>query len=209
MATLLRIDCSARETGSHSRSLADFAEALWRSENKTPSHVNMLDLAIEPVPHIHESTIAGFYTPEDQHTPASRQATALSDRLIQQFTEADALLISVPIYNFSIPSGLKAYIDQIVRAGKTFGFDAERGLFGLVKDKPVYIVSAYGAAGYAPGGQLASLDFVQPYLRSLLGFLGIANVHFFVLEGTTTEPDQIETRKRSLKDAIATAMLAP
>ncbi len=205
MATLLRIDCSARQHGSHSRALADFACDGWTASSDNT--VEVLDLAASPVEHISEGTIAGFYTPDDQHTNTTRQATALSDRLIAQLKSADAVLLSVPIYNFSIPSSLKAYIDQIVRAGKTFGYDPQKGFFGLIEDKPLYVVCAYGAAGYGSGKPLQSMDFVQPYLKSLFSFLGIQDIHFFTLEGTTTEPNELAKRKAQIEDALETALM--
>lgn len=207
MPTLLRIDCSARQNGSHSRALADYACARWRATHPGTHSVDVLDLVATPVAHISEATITGFYTPEDQLDAPTRQALAVSDRLIKQLMAADALLLSVPIYNFSIPSSLKAYIDQIVRAGKTFGFDPAKGFEGLVGNKPVYVVCSYGAAGYGAGRPLASMDFVQPYLRSLLGFLGMQNVQFFTLEGTTTEPNELTSRKAQIEDALETAFL--
>lgn len=205
MATLLRIDCSARQQGSHSRALADFACERWTTSDDHA--VEVLDLVATPVDHISEGTIAGFYTPDDQHTKVTRQATALSDNLIEQLKSADAVLLSVPIYNFSIPSSLKAYIDQIVRAGRTFGYDPHHGFHGLIDNKPLYVVCSYGAAGYGSGKPLQSMDFVQPYLKSLFSFLGIQDIHFFTLEGTTTEPHELEKRKAQVEDALETALM--
>jgi len=201
MARLLRIDCSSRLQASQSRELADLVQAKWLAGHSR-GEVLVRDLAKTPVPHIADATIAGFYTAADQLTPALRQATALSDALIAELVDADALLLSVPIYNFSIPSALKAYIDHVVRVGHTFGFDDQRGFFGMVANKPAYVAAAYGAAGYI-GGNLAPLNFLEPYLKTLLGFLGISDVSFFSVEGTSIDPAALAATRRSAEAEIA------
>ena len=128
MARILRIDSSSRLQDSHSRELADFFQATWLKQHPHDEVVRR-DLVATPIPHIAEATIAGYYTPPEQQTDAMKAATALSDELIAELMTADILLFSVPMYNFSIPSSLKAYIDQIVRVGHTFGFDPEKGFY--------------------------------------------------------------------------------
>lgn len=206
MARLLRIDSSARHAGSHSRGLADYFEATWRRRH-LDAEVVRRDLASDPIPHINAATIAGFYTSDDQHTAESRAATQLSDALIAELLSADAILLSVPIYNFSIPSALKAYFDQIVRIGRTFGYDPERGLFGTVANRPVYIATVYGASGYV-GGALRAYDHLEPYLRSLFGFLGLADLTFFPVQGTSIDPAQAERDRAAAHSAIDGALLS-
>ena len=146
MPRLLRIDSSSRREGSHSRQLADRVQAKWLQENPR-GQVLVRDLASAPIPHISEATISAFFTPKQQHSVKSRKAAALSDELIGELLAADALLISVPIYNFSIPSALKAYIDHVVRIDHTFAFDPQKGLHGLIGNKRAFVAAAYGAAG--------------------------------------------------------------
>src|SRR5262245_46329995 len=119
--TLLRIDASARTEGSHSRTLADGVQARWL---KAHPHGRVIrrDLAVAPQAHIEAATIQGFYTPPEQMTPELRAATAQSDELIAELKAAHTVLIAAPIYNFSIPSSLKAWIDQVVRIGHTFAY---------------------------------------------------------------------------------------
>lgn len=197
MTRLLRIDTSARTQGSHTRALGDAFEIQW--QNRFPdTHVIRRDLAAEPVPQISEATVQGFYTAPVDMTDALRAATAVSDQLIDELMAADALMITVPIYNFSIPAALKAWIDQIVRAGRTFAFDGTQ-FTGLVTGKPVFVMCAYGVSGYAPGGPLASADFLKPYLRQLFNFLGCTEVHFYDIQGAVTDPATAEkTRAASL-----------
>jgi FMN-dependent NADH-azoreductase len=199
MSRILRINSSSRQAGSHSKELADFFQETWLRQHPNDEFI-VRDLAQTPIPHISDITIAGFYTPKEQHTDEIKAATALSDELIAELLSADVLLFSVPIYNFSIPSGLKAYIDQIVRAGYTFGFDPEKGFYGLVNNKRAFITAAYGASGYFDG-DLRSLNFLEPYLKALLSFLGVSDVTFFSVEGTSINPSAFEiTRKQAVAD---------
>ena len=187
--TLLRLDASSRYAGSVSRALADTAQQSWLAANPG-GEVVVRDLVARPIPHITERTIAGFNTPADQLTPELREATALSDELIAELLAADTLLISTPMYNFSIPSALKAYIDQVVRIGRTFAAD-ETSLHGLVPDRPTFLATAAGAVYHETA--IAGLNFVGPYLTTLLGFLGITSVQQLAIEGTTMDAQVMAT----------------
>jgi FMN-dependent NADH-azoreductase len=202
MATLLRIDASARTEGSHSRALADEVEAGWLRLNPDGEVVSR-NLAQDPVALITNDTIAGYYTPADELTDELRQATALSDQLIAEIMAADSLLISTPMYNFSIPAVLKAWVDQIVRINHTFGFDPATGLVGLIKNKSAYVSVAMGAQ--FTGTPIEGYDFVRPYMKSLLGFLGFEQVEIFSLEATTTDEQQINTGMQEAVQQIKTA----
>ena len=193
MTTILRIDSSSRPSepeggaeGSFSRALADALVAKIASE-RPGTRIVARDLVADPIGPVADDTIKGFYTPPEVMTPALRAATAQSDALIAELKAADAVVISAPIYNFAVPASLKAWIDQIVRIGHTFSY--KDGQFNaLVADRPTYLVLSYGAPGYAPGGPLASYDFLRPYLVSLMNFIGLTSVEVFAVEGTTA-PD--------------------
>ena len=179
--TLLRIDSSARSAGSVSHQLADAVEAAWRAAHPGGS-VTQRDLARQPIAHITEATIEGFYAPDDGLDARLRAATAQSDELIAELVAAQTVLIAAPIYNFSVPSSLKAWIDQVVRIRRTFAY--EDGQFrGLVPGRRAVLALAYGAGGYS--GPLAQLDHLRPYLTSLLLFLGIDDVRVVAAEATT------------------------
>jgi FMN-dependent NADH-azoreductase len=207
MHTILRIDASSRGTGSVSRSLGDYFEATWLDRNPR-DRVIRRDVAAEPIGHIADRTIAGFYTPADQFTDDLRDATALSDLLIDEIREADVLLLTLPMYNFSLPSALKAWIDHVGRVGHTFSYDGT-GFTGLVTYRRAYVVCAFGAGGYLAGGPLAAADFVQPYLSFILNFLGIQDVRFFAVEGTVGDGSTLaassERVKRDIDAVIAAA----
>ncbi len=206
MSRILRIDTSSRTDGSFSRDLTDAFMEKWL-QRRPNDQVVVRDLAAAPLPHIADVTIKGYYTPADQMDASLRAATALSDLLIHELRAADILVLSVPMYNFSIPSALKAWIDQIVRIGHTFSYDG-KGFNGLLPGKRAYVLIAYGAGGYLDGGPFAGADFVQPYLKFLLNFLGIADVTFIPIEATTADPATIAANARKARALIDAAVAA-
>ncbi|PCC75358.1 FMN-dependent NADH-azoreductase [Nannocystis exedens] len=175
MTTLLRIDASARFEGSSSRRLADHFEARWRATHPG-AQVIVRDLARTPVPHVDGPTIAAFYgAPVGPDRPAG---VALSDALIAELRAADHLLVSSPLYNQSLPSTLKAWIDHVVREGHTF-VTRDRRPVGLLDGTSASIVIARGGVTSARVD-----DFETPYLRAILGFVGITRVEVITVEGT-------------------------
>ena len=184
--TLLRIDTSSRSTASVSRRVGDVLEQAL-SQRWPQAQWLRRDLASHPVEHLGLDTITGYFTPPDQLTPPLLAATATSDAVIAEVRRAEVLLITMPMYNFGLPSVLKAWIDQLVRIHQTVAFDGQQ-FTGLLTGKRAYVVVACGAGGYGPGGALAAGDFVQPYLRFVLGFLGITAVQFIPVEATNTDP---------------------
>lgn len=201
MAYILRIDASSRFADSHSRRLADKVEAQLMQE--TPSYeVKRRDLASQAIPHIANETITGFYTPSEAMTPELQASTALSDELITELKGADTLILSTPMYNFGVPSALKAWIDQVVRINATFSFDGSN-FAGLVPVKRAFILTAFGAAGYGEGGPFAAMNFLDPYLVSLLQFLGIGNVKVVRLESTTADEATVASAWAMADKAIA------
>jgi len=177
MATLLRIDSSSRLEGSFSRR---FGNEL--AEHLKADHTIVRDLVKDPVPHIDVSAIAAFFSDPSEHGETEQMATALSDKLLDEIMAADDIMITVPMYNFGIPSALKAWIDQIVRIGKTFDFDGKT-FSGLLQNKRAFLVIAYGADGYTRG-DFKIADFVAPYLSFVLNFIGITDITIVPIEGT-------------------------
>ncbi|UOB16819.1 FMN-dependent NADH-azoreductase [Abyssalbus ytuae] len=181
MKTLLRIDCSSRTGGSHSRALTNYFEEKWKAENPG-GNVIYRDLAKQHLPHLQNNTIEGFYTPAEQMSPENKNATALSDELIAELKAADEILISSPLYNLNIPSNLKAYLDQVVRIGHTFNMN-ENGYYGLLENKKAYLITAKG--GVYKGTAMEPYDFMEPYLKVILGHMGIKVQELFSLEGAS------------------------
>ncbi|MEO3415738.1 NAD(P)H-dependent oxidoreductase [Roseovarius sp. CAU 1744] len=213
MTRILRIDASSRPAidlaggeGSYSRALAD--RIVSELEAKYPgADVVHRDLAVDPIPHIAEATIKGFYTPVDALTDDLRDALVLSHRVIAEVKAADAIVISAPIYNFSIPSALKAWIDHVLRIGHTFAY--EDGQFqGLVEDRPVYLALSYGAGGYGDGGPLQSYDQMKPYLTMILNFIGLTSVTALSIEATTADAATIAAEREKAFAATRAALAA-
>ncbi|BAU52406.1 FMN-dependent NADH-azoreductase [Mucilaginibacter gotjawali] len=139
------------------------------------------NLVTEHFPQLEEAHIASFFTPAENRTAASIEAARHSDEAIQEIEEADILVIGAPLYNFSIHSSLKAWIDHIVRAGITFKYD-ENGAHGMIKGKKVYI--ALSSGGIYSEGPWKPFDYVEPYLKHILSFIGLKDITTFRVEGT-------------------------
>jgi len=162
---LLRIDTSARRAGSITRDLT----------NRIVSHLGARevvtrDLADTPVPQIDAPWIDANFTAPEARDIAQREVLSLSDRLTAELQSADTLVIGVPIYNFGVPAALKAWIDQVARAGVTFRY-TENGPVGLLEGKRAVLAVASGGTGVD-----SDIDFATGYLRHVLGFIGISDV---------------------------------
>jgi FMN-dependent NADH-azoreductase len=175
MSTLLHIEASPRTARSHSRKLGLEYAAAWQSAH-AGSRVITHDLVSEPPPFVSEDWTAAAYNDPAKRSADERSAIAVSDRYIDELLTADEILISTPIYNLSIPAALKAWIDQIVRFGRTFNRGAT-GFDGLVKGKKVTVVVASGS-DFRPGQPGGAYNHIEPYLRAILGFVGVTNVRF-------------------------------
>jgi len=199
MKTLLRIDASARKQGSHSRALADYFQHRWLEANPG-GRILTRDLADNPVPHLENATIGAFLTNGTNNSPPVPGA-ALSDELVAELKSAEQVLISSPLYNFNLPSTLKAYLDHVVRFGQTFGAN-ESGYFGMLAGKSVCVVTARGG-NVSDGAD--GLDFQGPSLKAVFEFLGFNQVDWIALMGTNNDDGQLETRvaeARSAMDAL-------
>lgn len=182
MPTLLKIDSSPMGERSISRKLtAEFAKT-WIATHPGGAVLSR-DLTVTDIPVIDGAWVAAAYTPEDARTPAQRQTLSASDLLIADLQKADEYVFGVPMHNFSIPSTLKMWIDQVMRAGKTFSYGSG-GPKGLLSGKKATLLLASGGV-YEHPSALASLNFVTPYLRTVFGFMGITDVNFIAAEGTS------------------------
>lgn len=191
MPTILHIDSSPRTATSGSRLIArTFVEAYVQTF--PDSTVRYRDLAAQPPALVDEPWIAAAYTPPQLRTPEMCAVLATSDGLIDELLAADLLVIGAPMHNLGVCTLLKSYIDQVVRAGRTFQFTAE-GPRGLVAGKRAVVITTRGSSYSGP---LAAFDFQEPYLRTLLGFLGIDDVTFISCNGMDSG-----NRERALAEA--------
>jgi FMN-dependent NADH-azoreductase len=174
---LLQIDSSARTSSVTRRLTAKFAEE-WR-KNHPDGEVIKRDLSATALPLITDDWGA-TYLEDSKRTPAQRSYLSTSDELVEELKVADTVVIGAPMYNFSIPSSLKAWIDQVVRIGKTRGYGPNGGQ-GLLEKKKVVVISSRGGA-YEKGTAMEAFDFQKPYLRHILGFIGLTDVTFIHAE---------------------------
>ncbi|MEL7182824.1 MAG: NAD(P)H-dependent oxidoreductase [Pseudomonadota bacterium] len=191
MTHILRIDASARQAGSVTRDLLD------RIEARLGGQVTRRDVGAAPLPLLTADWVDANFTPKDQRNSDQRQALALSDALVAEVQAADTLLIALPIYNFSVPASLKAWIDLIARAGLTFKY-SETGPKGLLTGKRAIVVVASGGVPMD-----SPVDFATPYIRQVLGFIGIKDVTIVNADAMATDADGALARAKSQIDAIA------
>ncbi|HEY9621516.1 MAG TPA: FMN-dependent NADH-azoreductase [Crinalium sp.] len=203
MTHVLHIDTSPRLERSHSRSLArDFLEQ-WKLHhpNATITH---RDLALNPVPYIDETWVTAKFTAADEYTPALAAAIALSDQLVDEFLAADRYVLSTPMYNFGIPAVLKSYIDYIVRPRCTF-VSTPNGFQGLVSDRKMLLLQARGS-DFRPGSAYDSVNFQEPYLKTVFGFIGITDIESVSANGLNTElrDQELAVAKSTIQTLAAT-----
>lgn len=200
MATLLHIDVSANIQSSVSRMLSAEFVKQWKEKNPNDT-VEVLDLAKNPVPMIDTDHLVATWGDDAALTEGQRQSKADSARLVDQLVAADAIVIGSPVYNLFIPAGLKAYIDQVVIAGKTFQYGAN-GPMGLLHNKKAFVLFASGSP--VEGLNAAGLNFFEPYMKAILGFIGIESVTTMCVAARTREAAAGELEK--LKPQIAAAI---
>ncbi len=179
---LLQIDSSARASSVTRRLTTRFAEE-WR-KNHPDGEVIQRDLSATTLPLITDDWSA-TQLEDSKLTPAQRSYLSTSDALIEELEAADTVVIGAPMYNFSIPSSLKAWIDHIVRIGKTVGY-GPNGPQGLLTRKKVVVITSRGGA-YEKGTAREAFDFQEPYLRHILGFIGLTDVTFIHAENQARE----------------------
>jgi FMN-dependent NADH-azoreductase len=170
MPTLLAIYASSRGGASTSRTLTDLFAQDWK-ENNSGSQVVQRDLVSEPLPFVDLAWIGGAFTPPDQHSPEMAAAIKVSNDLVAELQAADHLVIGTPMYNFSIPASLKAWIDHIVRVGVT----VSPNNVGLLTGKKATIILATGG-DFGPGSPIETYNMASSYLRAVLAWIGITDV---------------------------------
>jgi FMN-dependent NADH-azoreductase len=205
MTTILYLNSSVRSTDSISRQLtAEFVEKLKTAH--PGANVVERDLAKHPIPHLSEQMMGAFFTPAEQRSEAQKLTVKLSDDLVAELMNADLVVIGAPMYNFSISSTLKAWIDHVARAGVTFKYNEQGAPVGLVNGKKFYIFTARG--GVYSSGPAKVLDFHETYLRGVLGFLGVTDVTFVNTEGVamgTEAANKAIAESRSAMQALIAA----
>lgn len=186
MNNILVVKSSIRGNKGNSSKLVDNLVQRWQEQQPDDEFV-IRDLCQSPLPHLSEASYLAMPVATDQRSAEQHAELALSDQLTEEFLNADTIVLGIPMYNFAIPSGFKAYIDHIARLGLTFRYTAE-GPVGLAGNKEVIIVLARGGIYWGTEN-----DTQTPYLKNILGFMGISNIKFIVAEGLNISPEMCET----------------
>jgi FMN-dependent NADH-azoreductase len=198
MNTVLCLNCSIQGDNSQSRQLSN---KLLERIKKTYSSVKIVsrDLVRDSLPHLNGAQFSAFITPPEQRTSEQKVLAAQSDDLVQEISNADTVVLALPMYNFGIPSQLKSYFDNLARAGMTFKYTAT-GPVGLLTGKKAIVLATRG--GFYFG---TDKDTQTKYVKDFLGFIGITDVEFIYAEGLAISPEQ-KAKSFELANDIIEAM---
>ncbi|KLN57847.1 FMN-dependent NADH-azoreductase [Variovorax paradoxus] len=210
---LLHIDASARPGrsgidahGSHTRRLSARFVERWRAARPN-DRVDYLDVGQHPPAHVDARWIHAAFTAAAEREPWMADALAESDRLVDQLVAADLIVVGLPMYNFSVPAQFKAWIDNIVRVGRTFGFDRARGAvpyWPMLAEagKRMVLLGARGDHGYDPGGRIAHLNHAERTVRSVFGYIGITEVFEAAVECDEFGGEQLAESLRQAEQKV-------
>ena len=196
MNTLLQINASMFADGGQSSQLADRFVAAWRA-NHPGAKIIVRDVGREPVPHLTAERFGALLAKADERTAEQQSVASYADAMIDELKRADVIVLGLPMYNFGVPSTLKAYFDHVARAGVTFRY-TETGPVGLLTGKTVHVFAARG--GMYAG---TALDTQTAYVRDFLRFIGIDDVHFVYAEGLNMGAARKEAALQDAHTAIA------
>ena len=208
MKKVLVINSSARALRSHSRKLTEVFIDHWKN-----THINSIitcrELGNADVPHINENWIAAAFKPAAARSVEEVEALKISDTYIAELREADVIVLGSPMYNWSVPSALKAYIDQILRVNETWKFnsaDIQNPYIGLLQNKTLFLLLSRGAQGYEKGGYNEHMDFQSDYLKTVFNIIGISNIHVIAVNGQSYDPEKfkrsVDTSHQDIRDLV-------
>jgi FMN-dependent NADH-azoreductase len=211
MTTILHLDASARTTRSLTRRLSRRFVDAWLA-HRPHDRVIRRDLAADPPPHVTEAWIAACFTPPDERDAAMRAALAWSDAAIAEIEAAELIVMGTPMYNYGMPSALKAWFDQVIRIGRTFSFDPGRGdwpIQPILAGKQLVVLSARGEFGFAPGGVRARRNQLDPHIATCAPLIGVAesSIHTIAIEYQEFG-DERHARSLAAAEAAARALAA-
>lgn len=200
MPRLLHIQSSPNLANSVTRALSDKFVETW-SGSHANVEVDRLDLATDPLPHFGPASLAAAVVKLEDYTPETREAVALSDRLIKQLEAADIIVIGAPMINFTICTQLKSWFDYVTIVGRTFQYSAPGVAKGLLFGKKVFVIE--GRGGDYTDLPFSAFDFQEPLLRMLLMFLGLFDVSFIRAEGMRQRVDEASDIMRNAEAIVA------
>ncbi len=185
MPRVLIVNASARKTRSLSRFMTNVFAETWKTKYPDDG-IRYREVGQESIPHVTEAWIAGAFKPSELRTADDLEALRVSDELVAELKEADVIVLGTPMYNWSVPSALKAYIDQVLRVNETVlisNDNPEHPYTGLLKNKKVYLLMARGNNGYDPGDFYEYMDFQTNYLKTVFRIMGINDVTDLAING--------------------------
>lgn len=208
MKKVLVVNSSIRSLNSHSRKLTEVFTTHWKKSYDNPV-ITYRELGNEPVSHISENWVNATQKPEKDRSEADNEILKSSNTYISELREADIIVLGVPMYNWSVPSALKAYIDQVFRFNETFTVNpenAENPYVGLLENKTMVLLLSRGASGYEKGESNGHLNFQSTYLKTVFGIMGIHNVHQITVDGASFDQEvlkkTVETAHQNVRDLI-------
>ena len=209
MKKLLVINSSARALNSQSRKLTEIFTDHWKSLNENP-FICFRELGNSDIPHITENWISAAFKPKASRSEEENETLKTSDIYISELREADIIVLGSPMYNWSIPSTLKVYIDQILRVNETWKLNPENiqnRYIGLLENKTLILLLSRGSRGYEKGGYNEHMDFQSTYLKTVFNIMGISNIHVITVNGASFDGERFQkaaaVSHQNIKDLIS------
>lgn len=204
MTKILHIDASARVLRSHSRHLSKRFIDSWHGQ-RPGDEIIVRDVGMSPPTPVTHSWIEAAFTKPERRTEEMANTLMESDNLVDELQSVDLIVAGVPMYNFGVPAPMKAYIDNIVRVGRTFGFDRNRAgvpYWPLLHEKTLVVLSARGDAGYSPGGPLEHMNHVEPHLQTAFGYIGITDIRSVAVEFDEFSDHRVEASIKKAEQSV-------
>ncbi|WP_254412655.1 FMN-dependent NADH-azoreductase [Dyadobacter diqingensis] len=212
MKKVLVINSSARMLNSQSRKLTEIFVEHWKSIHVNPV-IRFRELGNADVPHINQGWIAAAFKPEAARSEQEIQALKTSDVYISELREADVIVIAAPMYNWSVPSALKAYIDQILRVNETWKINPanqQNPYIGLLENKTLLLLLTRGAQGYEKGEYNEHMNFQSTYLKTVFNIIGVSDIHVIAVNGASFDGEKfqqsIDTSHQNIRNLIETEL---
>ena len=204
MKTLLIINASPRGTRSNSRNFTELFADKWIARNPG-FRIQQREVGQEAIPHVSEEWIAAAFKPAALRTEEDKMALTISDQLVAELKNADVIVLGCPMYNWSVPSALKAYIDQVIRVNETIeisGEDPKNPYKGLLKNKSVYLLLSRGNGGYGEGEFFEHMNFQSKYLKTVFNIMGIDDVTEIAMNGEAFGGEYFEQSMKEMHSKI-------
>jgi FMN-dependent NADH-azoreductase len=204
MKNLLIINASPRAERSITRKLTELFGTKWIEANPDYA-IHHREVGREAIPHVTELWIAAAAKPAELRTEDEVNELKISDRFIAEIKAADVIVLGTPMFNWSIPSALKAYLDQVIRSNETVKMrpdDPQNPYRGLLKDKKVYLLFSRGNAGYEKGEYFSHMNFQTEYLKTVFNIMGLSDIQEITLNGSAFNPEVYEQSKKDVYSKI-------